>query len=113
MTQHGGRRPAKYRQIAADLRARIERGEWAVGEQMPILDELSAQYGVVTGTVDKALGVLRQEGIAETIHGTGTFVREPVPSDSDLAAKVDQLSEQYRQLAKRVGELEAERHARQ
>ena len=113
MAQLGGRNPARYRQIAADLRKRIESGEWAVDEQMPTYSELEKRYEASKNTIDKALGVLRDLGIAETIHGTGTFVRTPPPSEAGLAAKVDQLSEQYRKLARRVGELEAGQHARQ
>lgn len=94
MAQRGGRNPAKYRQIADDLRARMERGEWAVDAKMPTQQELAAQYGdVALGTVDKALGVLRDLGMAETVQGMGTFVRKPPPSAGDLTEQVNRLRE--------------------
>lgn len=112
MAQRGGRNPAKYRQIADDLRARIERGEWPVDQQMPTQPELSAQYdNVAIGTIDKALGVLRELGIAETIHGMGTFVRQPPPSAEDLTQQLKQLSERVGMLEDRVQQLESDRDA--
>jgi DNA-binding GntR family transcriptional regulator len=106
MVQRGGRRPAKYRQIAADLRARIERGDWPVDAQMPTQPELSVQYSAALGTIDKALGVLRELGIAETVQGMGTFVRKPSPSeDGDLAAQLSRLSERIEVGEDRTDEL--------
>jgi DNA-binding GntR family transcriptional regulator len=76
------------------------------------MDQLSDEYGAAGGTIDKALGVLRDLGIAETIHGTGTFVREPAPSEDDLAAEVAKLSERMKAMEERMDEFEASRHAR-
>lgn len=112
VAQRGGRRPAKYQEIAADLRARIERGEWPVGQLMPTIEQLGEQYAAAGGTIDKALGVLRELGMAETVHGTGTFVREPAPDESDLAAEVAKLSERMKAMEQRMDEYEASRHAR-
>lgn len=112
MAQRGGRNPAKYRQIADDLRARVERGEWAVDEQMPAQSELAAQYApVALGTIDKALGVLRDLGIAETMHGMGTFVRKPPPSAADLTGEVTRLSARVGALEDRVNQLESDLEA--
>jgi DNA-binding GntR family transcriptional regulator len=113
MAQRGGRNPAVYRQIAADLRKRIDSGEWPVDEQMPTYDELKKQYGASKNTIDKALGVLRDLGVAETIHGTGTFVRKPPPSEEGLAARVEKLSERLQAVEQVVAELKAGHHARQ
>jgi DNA-binding GntR family transcriptional regulator len=110
MAQQGGRIPAKYRQIADDLRARIERGEWPVGTQMPALPELAAQYQAAQGTIDKALEVLRQMGLAETIHGTGTFVRKPPeepPGEYEITSRrLDEVVEVVRQLSERLAAVE-------
>jgi GntR family transcriptional regulator len=116
MTQRGGRQPAKYRQVAADLRTRIERGEWAVDTQIPTQQELSDQYGVSLGTVDKALGVLRDLGIVETIQGMGTFVRKPPEVDhaseyEAVMSRMDELAEEVRRLREDVATLKRERRA--
>src|SRR6185437_10539801 len=117
MARQGGRRPVKYRQIADDLRARIERGEWPVDAQMPTLPELGARYDAAQGTIAKALDVLHDLGIAETVQGMGTFVRKPPPERDELKdqlaglqQEVAELREQvdgYAELAARVGRIEA------
>ena len=73
---------AKYQQIAKALRARIVSGEFAVDEKLPTGDALCEEYDAAGGTIDNALRVLNKEGIAETIHGSGTFVRDPAPRRS-------------------------------
>jgi len=112
VAERGGRRPAKYREIAGDLRARIEAGEWPLDGQMPTMEQLGKRYGVAEGTIDKALGVLRELGIAETIHGMGTFVREPAPAEGDLAAEVAKLSERMKAMEQRMDRYEGSPHAR-
>lgn len=114
MARHGGSRPVKYRQIAADLRARIERGEWPVDAQMPTLPELAAQYDAAPGTVVKALDVLYGLGIAETLQGMGTFVREPKPERAEydvVMERVDALAEEIRLLRERVAAVERQEAA--
>ena len=63
-----------YRQIAADLRDRIERGELAPGDMLPSIARLSQEYGVAKGTAVKALALLHDEGLTVTVPGLGTFV---------------------------------------
>jgi GntR family transcriptional regulator len=106
MAQQGGRLPAKYRRIAEDLRARIERGEWPADARLPALPELAAQYRSAQGTVDKALEVLRQAGMAETIHGTGTFVRKPAAARAGPADGYSRLSAEVAGLAEALGRVE-------
>lgn len=109
MAQQGGSRPVKYRQIAADLRARIERGEWPVNAQMPTLIELGAEYDAALGTIAKALDLLHGLGIAETVHGMGTYVRKPPPERSEyetVMCRVDELAEEIRLLRERVAAVE-------
>lgn len=71
-------------QIAADLRARIEAGEWGPRRRLPTVVHLSQHYGVAKDTVQLALGLLRELGIVYTVRNRGTFVR----SGSDLVAIV-------------------------
>lgn len=112
MAQRGGRLSTKYRQIAADLRARIERGEWAVDEQMPPLPELGVHYGAAHGTITKALDELGKLGMVETFHGMGTFVRKLSPERSEydiVMSRVDELAEEIRLLRERVTQVERQR----
>lgn len=64
-----------YRQLAAILRQRIEAGELA--GRLPGERYLAQEYGVALGTVRKAIGLLREEGLIETAHGWGSTVRPP------------------------------------
>ena len=63
-----------YRQIQADVRERIARGELATGAQVETELELMARYGVSRATVRQALSGLVAEGLLEIKRGRGTFV---------------------------------------
>ena len=67
-------RPLKYMSIATDLLARIEKGEWPIGRQLPSTIALAKQYGVALMTVRQALGILSQRGVVEPRQGAGTFI---------------------------------------
>lgn len=77
----GSRSEPSYRQIAADLRARIERGDLGAGDVVPSEAELTAQYGVSRGTTRQAFLELQAAGLIDAIQGKGRFVREPPPSE--------------------------------
>lgn len=62
------------RQIAASLREKIASGEYPPGAALPAIMALAGQYGVTTNTIRKALGILREEGLIESVAGYGTFV---------------------------------------
>ncbi len=68
--------PLGYRAIAAELRARIERGEYAPGSRIPAEDALTGEFDVSRQTVNKALLQLRAEGLVRVERGIGTIVRE-------------------------------------
>jgi DNA-binding GntR family transcriptional regulator len=63
-----------YRQIAAQLRAQIADGSIPVGRRIPSLVELEQTYGVARDTLRKAVQVLKNEGLVETVSGMGVFV---------------------------------------
>lgn len=65
----------KYQRIAAELKAAIAAGEYGPGDRLPGENDLMAAYGVARMTARQALGVLRNEGIAEARKGAGVFVR--------------------------------------
>lgn len=94
-----------YLQVADELRALIESGELAPGEQLPALPALEAEYGVSTGTARSALGVLRDAGLVVTRHGKGTFVRTRAADVND-GDGVDDLRVALAGLAQRVEAIE-------
>lgn len=70
-----GKATPKYAQIANDLRAAIEAGEYQPGDRLPGENALIAQYKTSRGTARDALAVLRDEGLTDTRRGAGVFVR--------------------------------------
>jgi GntR family transcriptional regulator len=75
MTINPGAAEFPHRQIAAQLRARIHRGDWGPGERLPSIPSIAAQYGVAKQTVQRTIDQLRIEGLLITRPGSGTFVR--------------------------------------
>lgn len=67
---------ARYQQLANELRAAIERGDYPRGSTLPSENELAAEYGVTTRTVNRAMLSLRGEGLVRVERGRGTTVRE-------------------------------------
>ena len=65
-----------YRQLAAILRDQIATGELAPGAMVPPIKRLRAEYGVAETTARKAVALLRDEGLVETVTGWGSFVRK-------------------------------------
>lgn len=64
-----------YRQIAAWLRSRIEAGEFRPGEDpLPSEKDLVDLFGVARDTARRAVQVLREEGLVETIPQRGSYV---------------------------------------
>jgi len=62
--------------IAGELRGRIEAGEFRPGDALPSINRLAQEYGVAKTTAQKALQVLKDEGIAHGVQGWGTIVSE-------------------------------------
>jgi GntR family transcriptional regulator len=67
-----------YRQIAEDLRSKIEAGELPRGAQLPTEIELRDQYDASRNTVRDAVKWLITRGLVETKPGQGTFVVEKI-----------------------------------
>ena len=61
-----------YVQVAEQLRQGIEAGE--IGPLLPSIMELTEETGLVVGTIRRAIGILKDEGLVYTVPGRGTFV---------------------------------------
>jgi GntR family transcriptional regulator len=83
-----------YRQIADDLRGKIESDEIAHGAQLPTEIELMGRYDASRNTVRDAIRLLATRGLVETRPGQGTFVVEQVSpyvttlSDPDIGEEI-------------------------
>ena len=63
-----------YLQLARILRQMITSREIAPRQPMPSIKSITQRYGVAKGTAEKALGVLRDEGLVVTVPGRGIYV---------------------------------------
>ncbi|MGW4466058.1 GntR family transcriptional regulator [Micromonospora sp. NPDC004704] len=68
---------AVYRQIADELRQKINSGSIAPGVLLPSSAQLEGTYGVSRETIRRTLAVLRAEGLVQTEPGVGTRVQFP------------------------------------
>ncbi|MEU1731176.1 GntR family transcriptional regulator [Streptosporangium sp. NPDC020145] len=78
---------SQYREIASIVRARVQDGTYARGDQLPREEDLAAQLGVNRVTVNRALKVLVAEGLLRVHRGKGTFVRELPPLPRHAAVR--------------------------
>ena len=63
-----------YRQLAGILRDQVQSGELAPGAAVPSVKRLRQEYGVAETTARKAVALLRDEGLVESVMGWGSFV---------------------------------------
>jgi DNA-binding GntR family transcriptional regulator len=106
---YADQRPA-YVQIAADLRAKIDSGEYPVGSRLPANRELTEHYGVSAVTLRQALEILRAEGLTATQSTRGTFVlreaaEQPSSEYETVMKRIDELSEGLTQLREEVAAM--------
>ena len=66
-----------YVQLAEIMRGQIDRGELAPRRPVPSKRTLMQTYGIAGGTIDKAMGLLRADGLIKTVMGKGLFVTAP------------------------------------
>ncbi|MGH3233152.1 MAG: GntR family transcriptional regulator [Streptosporangiaceae bacterium] len=107
MAQQAGRTPPKYQQVADDLRAKIEAGEYPVDGLLPTKPELMKRYGASLGTIDHAIAELRKPGLVETVQGVGMFARRP-PEPEPSVERMDALESEVTALRERLGAAEQE-----
>jgi len=63
-----------YKKMYQELRARIEKGTFPEGGQLPTEQELASEFQVSRGTARHAISRLVQDGAVERTAGRGTFV---------------------------------------
>ena len=73
--------PPPYLRIADALRAHIVEGGLTAGARLPSISDVAAEHGYSGGVVQRAYGVLVEEGLAISRPGAGYYVRthEPEP----------------------------------
>ena len=82
-TNGAGRGGFAYEQVAADLRAKIEHGDYPPGQQLPPENELATHYRIARRTVRQALALVEAAGLVQRQQGRGTFVRGQRPANGN------------------------------
>jgi DNA-binding transcriptional regulator YhcF (GntR family) len=75
------------------MRAAILTRKYEPGERLPSFGELAKHFGVAPMTVQKAVGMLRDEGLIVTRQGKGSFVRQRTERAVGLRPHVEQAFE--------------------
>jgi GntR family transcriptional regulator len=86
-----------YEQIAARIRVAVAAEDFAPGEALPSVRQLSAALRVNPATVVQAYRELEREGFVEMRHGAGTFV-QAVPA----ARRQEERMRQARRLVRQM-----------
>lgn len=88
---HGvANRTYRYLEVAGELRAQIEAGEFGAGGMLPSEATLSSAHDTSRVTVRKALEALRDEGLVDSRQGFGWFVgSEPLRQSLDTLDTLD------------------------
>ena len=75
------RRTYAYRVVADSLLREIERGDYAVGDQLPTERSLESRFKVSRIVIRQAMGLLESEQIIRREPGRGTFVTDRGTAD--------------------------------
>lgn len=65
-----------YTDIYDNIKKNIVKGTYTPGEKLPSENDFCKEYGASRGTVRKALEMLAEEGLVNSLHGKGVFVLE-------------------------------------
>jgi DNA-binding GntR family transcriptional regulator len=76
MTNGLSARAPKYHRVVEAIRREIRDNMLAAGQRLPAETVLAERFRMSVPTIRQALGVLRAEGLIESRHGIGTFVKE-------------------------------------
>jgi len=64
-----------YKQIAEIIRQRIASGQYSKGTRIPTESEMVETWEVARTTARRAIALLRDEGLVDTVPQRGTYVR--------------------------------------
>ena len=70
------RKSRRHEEIAADLRRRVDDGEFPPGTKLPSYEELSESYGAGLATIRTAILGLKSAGLVQAVPRVGVIVRE-------------------------------------
>lgn len=78
-----------YKEIAQDIRSKIINGTYPVGDPIPEQIKLAKDYNTSRVTIQKAIDILKSEGLIFSRPGSGTFVKKSANVFSSLDNDID------------------------
>ena len=66
----------EYERVVKDIADKIADGRLSRGDKLAAEPDLAAEYGVSYTTIRRAMEVLRERGLVESVWGRGTFIIE-------------------------------------
>jgi|GEM_PF-3513178 len=79
----------RWAKVAEAIREQIRAGHLAAGARLPSTAALATRYGVSATPVQKALTVLKTQGLLEGVTGVGVFVTATAPARLRRARTAD------------------------
>jgi DNA-binding transcriptional regulator YhcF (GntR family) len=79
---------ALVEQATAALQARIEGGDWEIGNRLPPEQQLASQLGVGRSPVREAVRSLASIDLVPSRHGSGTYVQAREAPETDLTSRL-------------------------
>ncbi|SMC91838.1 GntR family transcriptional regulator [Pedobacter nyackensis] len=74
-----------YKQIMQSVRESISSGKLKLGDMLPSVNSIAADFSIARGSIFKAFGELRNAGIIDSIPGKGYFVtKSSLPADKNI-----------------------------
>jgi DNA-binding GntR family transcriptional regulator len=92
-----------YVQIAEHLAAKIAAGDYSPGERLPGKPTLVARFAVAGATINRAIDVLKRDGLVVGRQGQGTFV--VATPKAPEATRLDRLEARVVDLERRLEAL--------
>jgi DNA-binding GntR family transcriptional regulator len=91
-----------YKQVADLIREQIERGDLKAGDPVPSEAKLEKDYEIARTTARRVARELREQGMAYTIQGEGTFVGQPgAPHTPSRLPRYQQIAEEIAERIRR------------
>ena len=81
-----------YVQIVDQVKALVETGVLAAGEQLPTVRALASELRINFNTVARAYRILHEEAVISTQQGRGTYVLERSPAPDDQRVRRERLA---------------------
>jgi GntR family transcriptional regulator len=95
---------ARYRQVADALRNAIKRGDYPPGSALPSQPDLARQYNLNQTSINRAIALLRAEGLVRVEHGRGAFVQEiPTVKRTRRIPREDQAGSSFAEEMRKAG----------